>query len=145
APHLREGGVIADAFEAELDRLRAIATNSQQWLVKYQSRLIAESNIPSLKVGYNKVFGYYIEVTNAHKEKAAAQEGWTRKQTTTNAERYITPELKTFEAEATGAQERAVALEQTLFENVRQALLPQVTAFQELAYGLARVDVLSSL
>jgi len=145
APHLREGSVIAAGFDAELDRLRDIGTNSQQWLVKYQAQLVRESNIPTLKIGFNKVFGYYIEVSNAHKEKAAAQGGWTRKQTTTNAERYISQELKTFENEALGAQERAVALEQTLFEKVRQTLLPHVSAFQELSYALARVDVLASL
>jgi DNA mismatch repair protein MutS len=89
------------------------------------------------------VFGYYIEVTNVHKEKAPAS--WTRKQTTTNAERYITQELKTFENEALGAQDRAVALEQAIFEKVRQTLLPHVTALQELALGVARVDVLASL
>jgi len=144
-PHLREGGVIASGFDAELDRLRDIGTNSQQWLVKYQSQLVRESNIPNLKIGFNKVFGYYIEVSNAHKEKAAGQAGWTRKQTTTNAERYISQELKTFENEALGAQERAIALEQTLFEKVRQTLLPHVSAFQELSYALARVDVLASL
>jgi DNA mismatch repair protein MutS len=143
APHLREGGVIAPGFDAELDRLHEIATNSQQWLANYQARLASETNIPSLKVGYNKVFGYYIEVTNAHKDKAPAS--WTRKQTTTTAERYITPELKEFENEAIGARDRAVALEQTLFEQVRQSLLPHVGAFQELAYCLARVDVLASL
>jgi DNA mismatch repair protein MutS len=145
ASHLREGGVIADGFDAELDRLRNIGTSSQQWLAKYQARLISESNIPSLKVGYNKVFGYYIEVTNSHKEKVPADAGWVRKQTTTNAERYITQELKTFETEALGAHDRAVALEQTIFENIRQTLLPHVTAFQELAYSLARIDVLASL
>jgi DNA mismatch repair protein MutS len=143
APHLREGGVIGAGFDAELDRLRDLGTNSQQWLAQYQAKLSSESNIPSLKVGYNKVFGYYIEVTNAHKEKAPAS--WTRKQTTTNAERYITSELKDFESEAIGARDKAIALEQQLFEQVRQTLLPQVTTFQELAYGLARVDVLSSL
>jgi DNA mismatch repair protein MutS len=145
APHLREGGVIARGFDAELDRLREIGINSQQWLARYQSQLVKESSIPTLKVGFNKVFGYYIEVSNAHKEKATAQAGWTRKQTTTNAERYITQELKTFENEALGAQDRAIALEQALFEKIRQTLLPHVTAFQELAYGLARVDVLASL
>src|SRR5688572_23229083 len=143
APHLREGGVIAPGFDAELDRLHEIATNSQQWLANYQARLASETNIPSLKVGYNKIFGYYIEVTNAHKDKAPSS--WTRKQTTTTAERYITPELKEFENEAIGARDRAVALEQTLFEQVRQSLLPHVGAFQELAYCLARVDVLASL
>lgn len=145
APHLRDGGVIARGFDAELDRLRDIGTNSQQWLARYQAQLIKESNIPSLKVGFNKVFGYYIEVTNAHKEKVPIDGGWTRKQTTTNAERYITQDLKAFESEALGAQERSIALEQTLFEKVRQTLLPHVCAFQELSYALARVDVLASL
>ncbi len=143
APHLREGGVIADKFDAELDRLRNIATNSQQWLAKYQAQLAAESGIPSLRVGYNKVFGYYIEVTDTHREKVPA--AWTRKQTIKNAERYITQELKTFENEALGAQDRGIALEQQLFEQVRQALLPHVVAFQELAEGVARLDVLAGL
>src|SRR5436305_11859618 len=116
APHLREGGVIAAGFDAELDRLRDIGTNSQQWLAKYQARLAGESNIPSVKVGYNKVFGYYIEVTNSHKDKVPA--AWTRKQTTTNSERYITEELKTFESEALGARDKAIILEQQLFEQV---------------------------
>ena len=142
APHLRDGGVIAPGFDAELDRLHELATNSQQWLANYQAKLSAESNIPSLKIGYNKVFGYYIEVTNSQKEKASAT--WARKQTTTNSERYITVELKDFEQEAVGARDKAVALEQQLFEQVRQALLPHVSAYQELAHAIARVDVLSS-
>jgi DNA mismatch repair protein MutS len=162
ASHLRDGGVIARGFDAELDRLRDIGEHSRQWLANYQAKLVAETGIPNLKVGFNKVFGYYIEITNAHREKAAAQTaqggagqgsaggsggqgGWTRKQTTTNAERYITPELKSFESETLGAHERAVALEQTLFEKIRQALLPHVSSFQELAAGLARLDVLASL
>jgi len=124
-------------------RLHDLATNSQQWLANYQAKLSADSNIPTLKIGYNKVFGYYIEVTNSHKEKAPPV--WTRKQTTTNSERYITVELKDFETEAVGARDKAVALEQQLFEQIRQSLLPHVTAYQELAYAIARVDVLSSL
>jgi DNA mismatch repair protein MutS len=143
ATHLREGNVIAAGFDAELDRLRDIGTNSQQWLAKYQARLVAESGISTLKVGYNKVFGYYIEVTEAHREKASPT--WIRKQTIKNAERYITPELKEFETEALGARDKAIALEQQLFERIRQSLLPHVGAFQELAHGIARVDVLSSL
>jgi DNA mismatch repair protein MutS len=142
-PHLREGGVIADGFDAELDRLRELATNSQQWLARYQSDLAAATGITSLKVAYNKIFGYYIEVTNAHKEKAPIE--WTRKQTTTTSERYITPELKSFESEAVGARDKAIGLEQQLFETVRQSLLPHVAEFQELAAAVARVDVLSSL
>ena len=135
--------MIAPGFDPELDRLADLATNSQRWLAEYQAGLSAGSNIPSLKVGYNKVFGYYIEVTNAHKDKAPAD--WTRKQTTTTSERYITAELKDFEAEAVGARDRAIALEQQLFEQVRQALLPHVATYQELAAAVARVDVLSSL
>ncbi|MFI5378691.1 MAG: DNA mismatch repair protein MutS [Tepidisphaerales bacterium] len=142
-PHLREGGVIAEKFDAELDRLRELVTNSQQWLARYQSQLAGESGIPSLKVGYNKVFGYYIEVTDAHRSKIPPQ--WIRKQTVKNAERYITEELKKFEDEALSAQDRSILLEQRLFEQVRQALLPQLPKFQELAEGLARLDCLSGL
>src|SRR5450432_2483580 len=142
APHLREGNVIADGFDAELDRLRNIGTHSQQWLAQYQAKLIAESNISTLKVGYNRVFGYYIEVTELNREKVSPN--WIRKQTVKNAERYITPELKEFETEALGARDKAILLEQQLFEKIRQTLLPHVSAFQELAYGIARVDVLSS-
>jgi DNA mismatch repair protein MutS len=143
APHLREGGVIAPGFDPELDRLHELTTNSNAWLANYQAKLAGDSGIPSLKIGYNKVFGYYIEVTNSHRDKAPV--AWTRKQTTTNSERYITVELKDFENEAIGARDKAIALEQQLFEQIRQSLLPHVTAYQELAYAIARVDVLSSL
>jgi DNA mismatch repair protein MutS len=120
-----------------------LGTSSQAWLAKYQAKLAAECNIPSLKVGYNKVFGYYIEVTETHREKAPAS--WTRKQTVKNAERYITEELKKFEEEALSAHERAIALEQRLFEQVRLALMPKLGKFQELAEGVARLDCLSGL
>jgi DNA mismatch repair protein MutS len=143
APHLREGSVIADGFDPELDRLRDIGCNSQQWLARYQAGLATESGISSLRVGFNKVFGYYIEVTDTHRPKVPAH--WSRKQTIKNAERYVTDELKKFQEEALGALDKAIALEQTLFENIRQALLPHVSTFQELAYGLARIDVLTSL
>ena len=143
APHLRDGGVIAPGFDAELDRLRDIGENSAAWLAKYQQTLSAQTQIPSLKVSYNKVFGYYIEVTDAHRTKVPPE--WTRRQTVKSAERYITPELKSFENEALGARDRAIALEQQLFEKLRQSLLPHVPSFQELAGGVARLDVLSSL
>jgi len=143
APHLREGEVIADGFDPELDRLRQIATNSQQWLAEYQSRLAQESGIASLKVSYNKVFGYYIEVTDSHRAKVP--QAWTRKQTVRNAERYITAELKQFEDDVTTARQKSIALEQQLFEKLRQELLPHITAFQELAQGIARIDVLCGL
>jgi len=142
APHLRDGGVIATGFDAELDRLRDIGANSQQWLAKYQSQLSKDSGINSVKVGYNKVFGYYIEVTDSHRDKVPSS--WNRRQTVKNAERYITPELKEFESEALGARDKSIALEQTLFEQIRQMLLPHVSTFQELAGELARLDVLTS-
>ena len=142
-PHLREGGVIASGFDSELDRLRELGSNSQKWLGEYQQRLSTETGIPTLKVGYNKVFGYYIEVTESQREKAP--QAWSRKQTIKNAERYITAELKDFENEALGARDRSISLEQTLFEKVRQALLPHTPVYQKLADDLARLDVLASL
>jgi len=143
APHLREGDVIADGYDAELDRLRQLATHSQQWLANYQASLAKESGIASLKVSYNKVFGYYIEVTDSHRDKVPMQ--WTRRQTVRNAERYITAELKQFEDEATGARAKSIALEQQLFEKVRQEMLPHIAPMQELAFGVARLDVLCGL
>src|SRR5205085_3523816 len=114
-----------------------------QWLAKYQSQLITDTRIPSLKVAYNKVFGYYIEVTDSHREKVP--QAWNRRQTVKNAERYVTAKLKDFESEALGARDKAIALEQTLFEQIRQTLLPHVSTFQEIAASLARLDVLASL
>jgi len=143
APHLREGGVINHRFDPDLDRLRTFSTDSAKWLSDYQQKLSTESGIPSLKVGYNRVFGYYIEVTNQHKEKASAA-NWIRKQTTTNSERYITDELKKFEFEALGAQDKSIALEQRLFEAIRQKILPHVEVLQDLAGALARLDVIAS-
>jgi DNA mismatch repair protein MutS len=142
-PHLRDGGIIAAGFDAELDRLRQISVSSHVWLAEFQAKLAKESGIASLKVGFNKVFGYYIEVTDSHRAKVPAP--WSRKQTVKNAERYITEELKNFESEALGAQEKSISLEQQLFERVRQELLPHVPTLGELAQGLARLDVLSSL
>ena len=141
APHLRDGGVIARGFDADLDRLRSVGRDGRKWLAEYQARLNAETNIPSLKIGFNKVFGYYIEVTNVHKSKVPQE--WTRRQSTKNAERYVTEELKRHEEEALGAEERALALEQQLFESVRNDLLPHVGEFQRLAAGLARADALA--
>jgi DNA mismatch repair protein MutS len=143
SPHLREGGVIEKGFDAELDRLRQLTQESHSWLAEYQAKLAGESGIASLKIGFNKVFGYYIEVTDSHRAKVPV--AWSRKQTVKNAERYITEELKAFETEALSAQDRAIALEQQLFEKVRQELLQHVATFGELAQGIARVDVLASL
>lgn len=142
SPNLRDGGVIAKGFHADLDDLRNAGRNGKQWLAEYQARLCAENDIPSLKIGFNKVFGYYIEVTNTHKNKTPPE--WTRRQSTKNSERYITEELKAHEEKALGAEEKALALEQQLFEQVRNDLLPHMGQFQALAAGLARVDVLAS-
>ncbi|MGF1632499.1 MAG: DNA mismatch repair protein MutS [Phycisphaerae bacterium] len=143
AAHTREGGYIAPGFDAELDRLREISTSSAKWLAEYQQRLANESGITSLKVGYNKVFGYYIEVTDVHRDKVP--DAWTRKQTLKGAERYITQELKAFETEALTARDRSIALEQQLFERLRQDLLPDVPALQDVAACVAQVDVLTAL
>ena len=140
APHLREGGAIAHGFDAELDRLRTIGEGGQQWLAEFQAKLAATSGIPTVKVGYNRVFGYYIELSESQRDKAPAE--WTRKQTLKGSERYITPELKSFENEALGARDRAIALEQKLFEQIRRTLLPWTEQFQELAGSLARLDTL---
>ena len=136
AASLSEGGVIAQGFDSELDRLRQIGANSTQWLANYQAKLAQESGITSLKVGFNKVFGYYIEVTDSHRARVPVE--WTRKQTVKNAERYITEELKNLETEALGAQEKSIALEQQLFEQVRQELLKHIATFAELAAGLRK-------
>lgn len=141
SPHLRDGGVIAKGFSRELDELRVVGRDGKTWLAEYQAKLCGENDIPSLKIGYNKVFGYYIEVTNTHKTKAPS--AWTRRQSTKNSERYITEELKAFEEKALGAEEKSIALEQALFEQVRNDLLPHIPRFQLLAAGLARVDVLA--
>jgi DNA mismatch repair protein MutS len=143
APHLREGGAIAHGFDAELDRLRTIGEGGQQWLADFQAKLVASSGIPNVKVGYNRVFGYYIELSESQRDKAPPE--WTRKQTLKGAERYITPELKSFESEALGARDRAIALEQKLFEQIRLTLLPWTEQFQELAASLARLDTLCAL
>ncbi len=141
--HLRDGGVIREAKDAELDRLRALSQNSRTFLAEYQARLIASSGISSLKVGYNKIFGFYIEVTHAHAAKIPAN--FVRKQTVKSAERYITPELKQYEADILTAQERALALEQELFEALRAQLAGRVDALQKLAAAVAELDVLSAL
>ena len=140
---LRDGGVIANGHHAELDRLRGIGTDGQSWLAEYQADLAAKTGIPNVKVGYNKVFGYYIEVSHAHAEKVP--DGFVRKQTLKNAERYITDELKRYESEVLGAEQRAKALEIELFEQLRRQLAERVGELQRAAEALARLDVLAAL
>jgi len=140
---LREGGVISPGYDERLDRLRAISVDGQSWLANYQASQARRLGIANLKVGYNKVFGYYIELSNAQRDKAPAD--YVRKQTLKNAERYITDELKRYESEVLGASERARFLEAELFEEVRTLLAAHIPAFQAAGEALATLDVLCGL
>jgi DNA mismatch repair protein MutS len=141
--HIRDGGVIRPQYHAELDRLRQLNTDSRGWLAEYQARLVQESGINGLKVGYNKVFGFYIEVTHTHADKVPAT--FIRKQTVRNAERYITPELKQYEGDILTAQERSLALEAELFEQLRVQLAGVAGALQQVAQAVAELDVIAGL
>ena len=138
--HLREGGLFRDGADGELDEARLLRRDAKTWLAAYQKRLIEEAQIRSLKVGYNKVFGYYIEVTHAHTEKIPAN--FTRKQTLKNAERYITPELKEFEEKVTTAEARAIERERVLFERLCRQAASHVGVLIEYADLVAELDVL---
>jgi DNA mismatch repair protein MutS len=141
--HLREGGVIRAGFDEELDSLRLISKDGQKWLSAYQAEQIKRTGIGNLRIGYNRVFGYYIEVGRSAANKAPAD--YVRKQTIKNSERYITDELKQYETKALGAEEKAVELEQRLFEQVRQQTAGYVGRLQKLAEVVATCDCLASL
>ena len=138
---LREGGVIATGFNAELDELRAIQTDCGQFLADLEAREKARSGISTLKVEYNKVHGFYIEVSRAQADNVP--DDYRRRQTLKNAERYITPELKTFEDKALSAQDRALALEKRLYEDLLEQLQPHIGLLQQLAGYIAQLDVLA--
>ncbi|HXB41994.1 MAG TPA: DNA mismatch repair protein MutS [Bacteroidia bacterium] len=140
---LAKGKVIASGVDAELDDLRAISHSGKDYLLKIQQREIERTGITSLKVGYNNVFGYYLEVTNSHKDKAPAD--WMRKQTLTNAERYITPELKEYEEKILGAEEKIMSLETRLFEDLVAYVTEFVLQIQQNAAQLAKLDCLLGL
>lgn len=137
-----KGNVIAKGVNAELDELRAIAFSGKDYLIQIQQRESERTGIPSLKVSYNNVFGYYLEVTNVHKDKVP--QDWIRKQTLTNAERYITPELKTYEEKILGAEEKIGALEVALYESLVRDLIDYIVPVQLNASLIARLDVLIS-
>lgn len=139
----REGGFIRDGFSPELDSLRELAHGGKQWIARYQAQELERTGIPSLKVGFNKVFGYYIEITNAHREKIPVE--YIRKQTIKNAERYITPELKEYEEKVLTADEKAKDLEYALFLELRNTVAGDRRRMQSTAAALAQVDVLVSL
>ena len=140
---LREGGVIAPGFDATLDELRGIGENCDAYLLAMEARERERTAIPNLRVQFNKVHGFYIEVTGSHLDKVPAD--YQRRQTLKNAERYITPELKTFEDKALSAQERALAREKLLYEQVLDALQAHMAPLSALARALATLDTLAAL
>ena len=139
----RDGGFIRPGFHRELDTLRDLAYGGKEWIARYQAHEIQRTGIPNLKVGFNKVFGYYIEITNAHQTKVP--EDYIRKQTIKNAERYVTPELKEYEEKVLSADEKAKELEYSLFLELRQAVAGARARLSASAGILAQLDVLASL
>ena len=138
---LRDGGVIADGYSPELDELRGLQTNASDFLVSLEKREKDRTGIPNLRVAYNNVHGYYIEVTNSHVAKIP--DDYRRRQTLKNAERYITPELKVFEDKALSARDRSLALEKTLYDAVLDGLKIHIKVLQKIAAALAQLDVLT--
>ena len=141
--HLRDGGVIRAGFSEELDRLRSISKDGQSWLRHYQKEQAQRTGITNLKIGYNKVFGYYIEINRSSADKVPAD--YVRKQTIKNAERYITDELKEYETRALDAEEKALELEQQLFDQLRRQSAQYVSRLQQLAETIAQCDCLAGL
>ena len=139
---VNKGGIIAKGVNEELDDLRAIAYSGKDYLLKVQQREIELTGIPSLKIAFNNVFGYYIEVRNTHKDKVPAN--WIRKQTLVNAERYITEELKEYEEKILGAEEKSLALETRLFNELVLALTEYIPPIQMNANLIGRIDCLLS-
>ncbi|OIR19755.1 DNA mismatch repair protein MutS [mine drainage metagenome] len=138
---LREGGVIADGYDAELDELRGIQTNCGDFLLALETRERARTGIDKLKVEYNRVHGFYIEVSVANADKVP--DDYRRRQTLKNAERYITPELKAFEDKALSANDRALAREKYLYDQLLDALAPSIPQLQRIAAAIAELDVLA--
>jgi len=139
----RDGGVIADGYDAELDELRRLSTHADQYLVELEEREKAASGISTLKVGYNRVHGYYIEISKAQSDKAPTH--YTRRQTTKNAERYITEELKQFEDKVLSAKERSLMRERALYEALLDTLIQKLEPLKQAAAAIAELDVLATL
>jgi DNA mismatch repair protein MutS len=137
---VRDGGVIADGYSVELDELRGLQTNAGAFLISLEKKERDRTGVPNLKVAYNHVHGYYIEVTNAQAQKVP--DDYRRRQTLKNAERYITPELKTFEDKALSARDQSLALEKSLYEAVLDDLKPHIRTLQRIAAALSQLDVL---
>ena len=143
AAMVRDGGVMAAGFDAELDELRSLSENAGQFLLDLEARERARTGIANLRVEYNKVHGFYIEVT--HGQSAKVPDDYRRRQTLKNAERYITPELKAFEDKALSARERALAREKALYEALLQDLAPHIPTLQRIARAVAQADTLAAL
>ena len=143
AAMVRDGGVIARGYDAELDELRALSENAGQFLVDLETRERARTGIANLRVEYNKVHGFYIEVTHGQTDKVP--DDYRRRQTLKNAERYITPELKAFEDKALSAQERALAREKHLYDQLLQQLVSHIPVLQDIASAVAQLDTLVAL
>ncbi len=140
---LKEGGIIREGWDGTLDALRSVGREGKGWIAKFQAREAERTGIPNLKVGFNKVFGYYIEVTHAHREKVPGD--YRRKQTLKNAERYVTPDLKTWEEKVLSSEERSKDLEYDLFLGIRASCAERVKALQSISGAVALADALASL
>ncbi len=140
---LREGGIIRDGYSAELDELRQARAHGKEWIAGLQERERARTGVKSLRVGFNQIFGYFIEVTRANLH--LVPEDYQRRQTMANAERFITPELKEWEEKVLGAEERILALEQQLFAEIREQVVANAERLQRAAEVVARADVLAGL
>lgn len=140
---VREGGIIKNGFDENVDHLRSARTEGKSWLAKIEEEEREKTGIKNLRIKFNKVFGYYLEVTNSYKD--LVPEYYTRKQTLTNAERYITPELKELEETILGAEDKLVALEYDLFCQIRNQIASQVERIQTTAKVIANIDVFASL
>ncbi len=142
-PNVKDGGMIREGYHAELDELRQLSREGNDWLARYQSQEVTRTGIPSLKVGFNSVHGYYIEVTHLHGSKIP--DNYTRRQTLKNAERYITTELKEYEEKVLTARERSLGLELDLFQKLREQVAAQTHRLLNTSEVLAQLDFLSSL
>lgn len=140
---VKEGGIIKEGFREDVDKLRKAKTEGKTWLAELENKEKESTGIKNLRVKYNKVFGYYLEVTNSYKE--LVPDNWTRKQTLTNAERYTTPELKELEDVILGAEEKLFALEYEIFCEVRDGVGEQIKRIQNTAKAIANIDVFASL
>ena len=142
-PTLRDGGMIREGYNSDLDELLRAGTEGRRWIAELQDREIARTGIKSLKIRYNSVFGYYLEVTKSN--LASVPDDYTRKQTTANSERFITPELKEMEGRILGGEERARALESEIFSQLRTAVLAELASLQHTARAVAQIDTVAVL